>query len=241
VITRAPRPVRVGVSACLLGDAVRYDGGHKRDAILLDRLGPLVEWVKVCPEVESGMGTPREPIQLVNRDGRVRLLAVKTGVDHTPQMTAYSAQRLSELAREDLCGYVLKEDSPSCGMRDVKVHDANGPATRSGVGAFAAALLARFPDLPVEDEGRLADAARLEHFIERIFAYRRLRDLFEERWTVDGLVRFHAEYQAVLMAHSPAACRTLDRLVARAASLPRAEARAQYSRAFMQALAVPRP
>ena len=240
MISRAPRPVRVGVSACLLGDAVRYDGGHKRDAILLHRLGPLVEWVKVCPEVESGMGTPREPIRLVNRDGRVRLLAVKSGADHTTPMAAYAARRLTELAREDLCGYVLKQDSPSCGMRDVKVHNAGGSTTRSGVGAFAAALLARFPDLPVEDEGRLADAARREHFIERIFAYRRLRDLFEGRWTVAGLLRFHTAHTLVLTAHSAAACRALSRLVARAASLPRADVRAQYRAAFMQALAVPR-
>jgi uncharacterized protein YbbK (DUF523 family) len=237
----APKPIRLGVSACLLGDEVRYDGGHKRDAILTERLGPLVEWVKVCPEVEIGMGTPREPIRLTTDDGGIRLVTVTSGVDYTDRMEAYAVRRLNELAHEDLCGYVLKQDSPSCGMQGVTVHDATGRATRSGVGAFAAALLARFPDLPVEEEGRLADAGRLEHFVERIFAYGRLRDLFEGRWTVGGLIRFHAANHVRLMGHSPTACSRLDRLVARASSLPRADVRAQYRAAFMQALAVPCP
>jgi uncharacterized protein YbgA (DUF1722 family)/uncharacterized protein YbbK (DUF523 family) len=221
-----------------LGDAVRYDGGHKRDRFLTDELGPVVEWVKVCPEVECGMGTPREPIRLVNEDGRLRLLTVKSGVDQTTRMTAYAARRLTELADEDLCGYVLKRDSPSCGMTRVKIYDAAGQAARSGVGLFAAALLTRFPDLPVEEEGRLTDPALRENFIERVFACRRLRDLFDGRWTAGDLVRFHTAHKLVLMAHAPAAYAALGRYVARAGSLPRAAARAHYSAAFMQALRV---
>jgi uncharacterized protein YbgA (DUF1722 family)/uncharacterized protein YbbK (DUF523 family) len=229
-------PIRLGVSACLLGDQVRYDGGHKRDTFLMDILGPFVEWVKVCPEVESGMGTPREPVRLVDHAGRIRLLTVESGVDHTDAMTTYAAARVNQLADEDLCGYVLKKGSPSCGMTRVNVYGGGGPAARSGVGVFARALLVRFPDLPVEEEGRLLDPRVRDNFIERIFAYRRLRDLFESRWTVGDLVGFHTAHKLVLMAHSLPAYGRLGRLVARARDVPRATMRADYSAAFMAAL-----
>jgi uncharacterized protein YbgA (DUF1722 family)/uncharacterized protein YbbK (DUF523 family) len=231
-------PIRIGISACLLGDEVRYDGGHKRDAFLTAVLGPFVEWVKVCPEVEIGMGTPREPIRLTAQGGRVRLLAVTSGTDYTDRMDAYAARRVDALARERLCGYVLKKDSPSCGMARVKVHGAKGPPARTGVGRFAAALLDRFPHLPIEEEGRLADPRLRENFIERIFAYRRLRDLFDSTWTVGDLVRFHTAHKLVLLAHSVSAYTRLGRLVARAKSFDRESVRAQYSRGFMNALAI---
>ena len=237
-VSSSSTPIRIGVSACLLGDEVRYDGGHKRDRFLTDVLGPCVEWVKVCPEVEAGMGTPREPIHLVAAHGGVRLLTVKTGIDHTERMTTFAGRRAAELADADLCGYVLKKDSPSCGMTRVKVYDGKGPGQRTGIGLFARALLERFPDLPVEDEGRLFDARLRENFIERVFAYRRLRDLFESRWTVGSLVRFHTAHKLVLMAHSPAAYSRLGRVVAEAKSAPRPEIRAHYSATFMAALAI---
>jgi uncharacterized protein YbbK (DUF523 family) len=173
---RSPAPrIRLGISACLLGDEVRYDGGHKRDPFLTTVLGPLVEWVKVCPEVEAGMGTPREPIHLVNEGGTIRLLTVTTGIDHTASMTAYTARKAHALAAEDLCGFILKAESPSCGPAGVKVHPDAAPATKTGIGLFAQALLARFPDLPIEDEQGLADPQRREQFLERVFAYHRLR------------------------------------------------------------------
>ena len=231
--------IRIGISACLLGDQVRYDGGHKRDGFLADVLGPLVEWVKVCPEVEIGLGTPRESIRLTEENGRIRLLTVKTGIDHTDAMTAYAAQRTKAFAGADLCGYVLKKDSPSCGMTRVKVYRSNGPPARTGVGLFAAALLARLPQLPVEEEGRLQDPRLRENFIERVFAYRRLRDLFESRWTVGDLVRFHTAHKLALLAHSTAAYSRLGRLVAGAAAADREVVRARYSAGFMEALAVP--
>lgn len=230
--------IRLGVSACLLGDEVRYDGGHKRNPFLTDVLGPFVEWVKVCPEVESGMGTPRESVRLVDRDGRLRMVTVKTGVDHTDAMTTYAEARVRQLAAEDLCGYVLKKDSPSCGMTRVKVYSGAGPGTRSGVGVFASALLARFPDLPVEEEGRLVDPRLRENFIERVFAYRRLTDLFETRWTIGDLVEFHTAHKLVLMAHSSPAYGRLGRLVAGAKGLPRARVRAEYGTEFMAALSI---
>jgi uncharacterized protein YbbK (DUF523 family) len=235
-MTVSPR-IRIGVSACLLGDEVRYDGGHKRDPFLTDVLGPIVEWVKVCPEVEIGMGTPRESIRLVDEDGRIRLRTVKSGVDHTDAMTAYAARRTRALAGADLCGYVLKKDSPSCGMARVKVYGGDGPPSRTGVGLFAAALLARFPHLPIEDEGRLSDLRLRENFIERVFAYRRLRDLFESRWTAGDLVRFHKAHKLVLLAHSTQAYSRLGRLVG-ARPIDRKAVRARYSAGFMEALAI---
>jgi uncharacterized protein YbgA (DUF1722 family)/uncharacterized protein YbbK (DUF523 family) len=235
----APSRIRIGISACLLGDQVRYDGGHKRDSFLADVLSPFVEWVRVCPEVEIGMGTPRESIRLTDEGGRIRLLAVATGIDHTDAMTTYAVRRSNALAGADLCGYVLKRDSPSCGMTRVKVYGGKGPPARTGVGLFAAALLARLPHLPIEDEGRLHDPRRRENFIERVFAYRRLRDLFETRWTVGRLVRFHTAHELALLAHSTQACSRLGRLVAAAVSLDREAVRAGYSAGFMEALAVP--
>jgi uncharacterized protein YbgA (DUF1722 family)/uncharacterized protein YbbK (DUF523 family) len=232
-------PIRIGISACLLGEEVRYDGGHKRDPFLTDVLGRFVEWVKVCPEVEIGMTTPREPIHLTQRDGVIRLVAVKSGVDYTGRMDAYAVRRADALARERLSGYVLKKDSPSCGMTRVRVHGGNGPPARDGVGRFARALLARFPQMPIEEEGRLNDPRLRENFIERVFAYRRLRDLFDSAWTLGALVKFHTAHKLVLLSHSTAAYERLGRVVARAKSMDLDTLRDQYTAGFMEALAVP--
>jgi len=236
----SPNPsVRIGVSSCLLGQKVRFDGGHKRDGFLVDTFGRHVEWVPVCPEVEVGMGTPREPIRLVrDHGGGVRLLGVKSATDHTQSMRAWAARRAEALAREDLDGYILKKDSPSCGMERVKVYDLQGPPARTGRGLFAQALTDRLPLLPVEEEGRLSDPRLRENFVERVFAHRRLTALFAGRWTVGALVRFHAAHKLTLLAHSPSGHQSLGRLVAQAASTPRAEVRGHYEEGFMRALAV---
>src|SRR5215212_8256453 len=211
-------PVRIGISACLLGQAVRFDGGHKRDAFLTGTFGRFVEWVPVCPEVECGFGTPREPMRLVRSGRGVRLITVKTGVDLTTQLDSYSSERVSALASENLSGYVLKKDSPSCGLERVKVYDSNKVPDKSGRGLFASRLVERFPELPVEEEGRLADPRLRENFVERVFAYWRLNQLFTPRWTVGALVQFHTAHKLILMAHSPDAYQKLGRLVARAGS-----------------------
>ncbi|HXZ85126.1 MAG TPA: DUF523 and DUF1722 domain-containing protein [Myxococcota bacterium] len=232
-------PLRIGVSACLLGREVRHDGGHKRDRFLSDVLAPHVEWVPVCPEVELGMGVPRPTIRLEQRGGALRLVEPRSGTDHTRAMSAFAARRARELARLELCGYVLKKDSPSCGLERVRVWRPNGRATRSGRGLFAAALLEALPALPVEEEGRLADAALRESFVERIFAYRRLRALFRGRWTTGELVAFHSAHKLLLLAHSELELRKLGRLVAGAKSVGRAQLRARYEARFMAALAHP--
>ena len=167
------KKLRIGISSCLLGDEVRFDGGHKRDMPLIEAFEPYVEWVRVCPEVESGMGVPREPVRLVRDGGDVRMIAVHTRIDHTESMRAFASRRLKALAAMDLRGYVLKADSPSCGPGGVKVYDADGTYERTGAGLFAAALKDAFPGLPIDDEARLAEPGRRDEFLNRVFAYDR--------------------------------------------------------------------
>jgi uncharacterized protein YbgA (DUF1722 family)/uncharacterized protein YbbK (DUF523 family) len=230
-------PIRVGISSCLLGREVRYDGGHKRARLLTDVLARYFEWVPVCPEVELGMGIPREPVQLERAAGAVQMLGARSRRDWTDAMRAFSERRVRALAKLDLCGYVLKKDSPSCGMERVKVR-VGGHARRDGRGLFAEALLDAQPLLPVEEEGRLEDAALRESWIERVFAYRRLRSLFEGRFSLRRLVAFHTAHKLQLLAHSPEAYRALGRLVAGAERIERPELRRRYESGFMRALAV---
>lgn len=236
---RDDAPLRVGISTCLLGEKVRWDGGHKRDRFLTDVLADYVEWVPVCPEVELGMGIPREPVHLARRQGEIRMLGTRSGEDWTRRMEAWSARRTRELEAMDLCGYVLKKDSPSCGMERVKVRSEKGMPKKEGRGVFAGALQDRAPALPVEEEGRLNDPALRENFIERIFAYRRLRSLFAGRWSRGRLVAFHTAHKLQLMAHSTQAYQALGRLVASAKGVPPREIRARYSAEFMAALQRP--
>jgi uncharacterized protein YbgA (DUF1722 family)/uncharacterized protein YbbK (DUF523 family) len=228
--------VRLGVSSCLLGEPVRFDGGHRRDPFLAELLGRHVEWVDVCPEAESGMATPREALRLVRRGGTTRLLTAKTGIDRTPLMQQFVARRLEELSGLDLSGFVLKKDSPSCGLERVKVYGAAGAPVRSGRGVFADALVRRFPGLPIEEEGRLGDPRLRENFVERIFAYQRLSALFRGQWSTGALVRFHTAHKLTLMAHQPAVYAALGRLVATAASMDRLDVQRRYASQFMTAL-----
>jgi len=237
-LTDSNRPIRIGISSCLLGSEVRFDGGHKRDPFLTDLFGRFVEWVPVCPEVEAGFGTPREAMRLVRVRGDVRLITVKTARDVTARLDGYAKRRVVELGSEDLSGYVLKKDSPSCGLERVKVYDAHDVPARTGRGRFASMLIERYPDLPVEEEGRLSDPRLRENFIERVFAYWRLRGLFAGRWNLGALVGFHTAHKLTLMAHSPTAYQQLGRLVARGRSLSAKELERRYRTAFMAALAV---
>jgi uncharacterized protein YbgA (DUF1722 family)/uncharacterized protein YbbK (DUF523 family) len=231
-------PIRIGVSSCLLGAAVRFDGGHKRSDFLVDTLGKFVEFVPVCPEVEIGLGVPRETLRLVRDHQRTRIrLAVKqTGIDLTDLMNSFAEQRVLALGSERLSGYVLKKDSPSCGMEQVRVYGSSGMPRRDGSGLFAAALMRQYPTLPVEEEGRLNDPHLRENFVERVFAYCRLRSFFSSRWTLGGLVRFHTAHKLALMAHSPKAYSELGRCVANVKRQARHEIAQHYELAFMQAL-----
>ena len=176
---------RLGVSACLLGEPVRYNAGHKRDDWLVDVLGPLVEWVAVCPEVEAGFGTPRETMQLVRTGSEgVALLTTETARDVTTTMRRFADGRIEQLARANLDGYVFKADSPSCGVEGVPLivseplsGDLAAGDVSTGSGLFAAALMSRLPDLPIADERRLADPDARRHFVERVFAHHRARKM----------------------------------------------------------------
>jgi uncharacterized protein YbgA (DUF1722 family)/uncharacterized protein YbbK (DUF523 family) len=235
---RSDRPVRVGISSCLLGEEVRFDGGHKRDSLLTDTFGLFVEWVPVCPEVECGFGTPRESMRLTRQGTSVRLVTNKSGRDVTDQLDHYALQRVKALDDERLSGYVLKTDSPSCGLEGVKVYGAHAMPARTGRGLFAARLVERFPHLPVEEEGRLSDPRLRDNFAERVFAYARLQPLFAARWTVGSLVAFHTAHKLILMAHSPRAYQQLGVLVAGAKQTSRPDLERQYTDGFMTALRI---
>lgn len=228
---------RLGISSCLLGEEVRYNGGHKKDDFLLNTLGRFVKWVMVCPEVELGLGTPRESLRLAGSSSGTRLIAPKSGSDHTNAMRRWAKGRLNELDEEDLDGYVLKNGSPSCGLMRVKVYDKNKVPAKNGVGTYAEALVGHSPLLPVEEEGRLRDPTLRENFIERVFAYHRWKRLVVERRVMGKLVEFHTAHKLTLMAHSPKAQRELGRIVASPDKHRVAETFDMYGKAFIEALA----
>ncbi len=231
-------PLRLGVSRCLLGEEVRYDGGHKRDPFLVEILGRYVEWVPVCPEVEAGLGTPREAMRLVLEGHEHRLVTIRTNRDCTEALEDLTERRLDELETLDLCGYVFKKDSPSCGVERVRVFNRHGMPSRNGVGLFAAAFMKRFPLVPVEEEGRLCDPRLRDNFIERVFCYHRWRQLALSSPARQGVVQFHTAHKYLLLAHSRDHYQTLGRLVAQAHRYRPADLVARYGAVFMEALAV---
>jgi uncharacterized protein YbgA (DUF1722 family)/uncharacterized protein YbbK (DUF523 family) len=210
--------VRIGVSSCLLGERVRFDGGHKRDAFLADVFGKYVEWVPVCPEFELGLGIPRETLRLVDNDGSVRLVAPASGADHTKAMEAWAQRRIDQLEKLELCGYVLKRSSPTCGLERVKVYRNTGLLHKNGVGVFASALMRRLGNLPVEEEGRLNDPRLRENFVSSVFSYKRWLELMKSGVTTAKVMEFHARHKFVLMAHSQIGLRRLGNLTTKGAA-----------------------
>jgi uncharacterized protein YbgA (DUF1722 family)/uncharacterized protein YbbK (DUF523 family) len=230
--------IRLGVSSCLLGEEVRFDGGHKHDRFLTDVLGRHVEWVPVCPEVELGLGVPRNTLRLVGTPAAPRLVREKTGEDLTARMQRYAWERVRELAALELDGYVLKRASPSCGLLRVRVYRDTGVPAADGRGLFAEALVTALPALPVEEEGRLNDPALRENFIERVFVSARWRSFVKSSPRPRDLVAFHTAQKFAVLAHSPAHYARLGRLVAAAG---RAFARAtldEYQALLMETCAV---
>jgi uncharacterized protein YbgA (DUF1722 family)/uncharacterized protein YbbK (DUF523 family) len=218
---------RVGVSSCLLGEQVRYDGGHRRHAFVTDVLGPHVDWVPFCPEMAIGLGTPRETLRLTAGD---HLINRSRTADHTAAMAALPLP-------EHIDGYVFKAKSPSCGIRGIpRYDDHQQPVDRHGRGVFAARLMTAFPLLPVEDEGRLTDPGLRDAFAERIFARARLRELFAGSWQPRDLVAFHARHKLQILAHDPGRYRLAGRVAAEAGSRPRAGVQAEYSELFRAAI-----
>jgi uncharacterized protein YbgA (DUF1722 family)/uncharacterized protein YbbK (DUF523 family) len=216
-MTQTPERVRIGVSSCLMGERVRYDGGHKRDAFLVDVFGRFVEWVPVCPEMEMGLGAPRDFLRLVDAGGEVRMIAPTTGTDQTASMNGFLRTRIPGLRREGLAGFIFKRSSPSCGLERVRIYKNDVPAAR-GQGLFAAGITRAFPNLPVEEEGRLNDPRLRENFVTRVFAYQRWMNAHQTRFTRRALMEYHARHKFVLMAHSQQGLRRLGRLLGESGS-----------------------
>ena len=228
--------IKVGISTCLLGEKVRYDGNSKRDSYLVDVIGPFVEWVPVCPEVECGLPIPREAMRLIGNSDALCLVTIKTQKDITPQMDRWLGGKLGQLESESLCGFVFKTKSPSSAMRDAKIYSSKGVPSQKGPGIFARAFMARFPNLPVEDEGRLQDAGLRENFIERIFVLHRWQQLTRDQVRPKDLIEFHTKHKYLIMAHSPQKLSELGRLVAHVKPESLKAALSDYQQLLMETL-----
>lgn len=226
---------KIGISSCLLGEKVRYDGGHKLDRYLTEVLGPLVSYLPVCPEMGADLPVPREPMRLEGDPASPRLVTVSTRIDLTERMTTFCREQAAALEGEELCGFIFKKGSPSSGLHRVKIYNPGG-AVRSGRGLFARAVTERFPNLPVEEEGRLSDPALREHFLERVFACRRWKDFRRDDGGLGGLVKFHACHKLQLMSHNPQLYREIGRLVANGQSLEREALLDRYEGLYMRTL-----
>jgi uncharacterized protein YbgA (DUF1722 family)/uncharacterized protein YbbK (DUF523 family) len=230
------KTIKIGISSCLLGYKVRYDGGHKKDRFLTDTLGQYFEYVPVCPEVEYGLGIPREALRLVGNPESPRLVTTKTHRDHTDRMLRWARKRAIELGREGLCGFIFKSNSPSSGMERVKVYTDKGMPEKKGSGIFARVFMEHFPLIPAEEEGRLHDAKLRENFIERIFTLKRWRELQEKGKSLGKLVDFQTRNKLLILSHSPKHQTTLGKLVAGGKDYSIKELYKKYESLLMEAL-----
>jgi uncharacterized protein YbgA (DUF1722 family)/uncharacterized protein YbbK (DUF523 family) len=237
VTNAAVGPVRILISSCLLGEKVRYDGGHKRDPFLVETLGRFVEYIPVCPEVECGFPVPREAMHLLGNPDAPRLVSAVSGTDYTELMDAWCRKKLRNIEQLDLSGYICKKDSPSSGMERVKVYGKNGIPSKVGSGVFTKAFMEHFPLVPVEEEGRLQDPVLREMFIERVFTLRRFRDSFRQGKSRGALVRFHTDHKLLILSHGRTRYTEMGNVVAQAKDLPLEEAYDRYQRLLMEALA----
>jgi uncharacterized protein YbgA (DUF1722 family)/uncharacterized protein YbbK (DUF523 family) len=232
----AMEKIKLGISTCLLGENVRYDGGHKLDRFLTETLGQYVEYVPVCPEVECGLPIPREALRLVGNPDSPRLVTTRTKQDLTDRMTQWAQKRVDELEKEGLFGFIFKSDSPSSGMERVKVYSDQGMPAKKGIGMFARTFMEHFPLLPVEEEGRLHDPILRENFIERIFTLKRWREIVAQKESRGNLVIFHTRHKLLILSHSPRHYETMGKWVAQAKDLPPKELYQKYQILLMEAL-----
>jgi uncharacterized protein YbbK (DUF523 family)/uncharacterized protein YbgA (DUF1722 family) len=233
--TAGIKAIKIGVSACLLGMRVRYDGGHKHDHYVTETLGRFFEYVPVCPEVEYGLPVPRETLRLMGDPARPRLIASRTGADHTEAMRRWSDAHAHDLSRESLAGFIFKSRSPSCGSKGVAVYHDRGRPGGSGSGIFAAAFICRNPLIPVIDDERLRNRALRERFIDGVLIYTRWQEFLKKGGRLGGLARLHADLKLLILAHSPKHYAMLGRLVAESAAHSRDELYASYVRLLMAA------
>lgn len=226
--------IPVGISSCLLGERVRYDGGHKRDSYIVDTLGRYFEYHRFCPEVAIGLGVPRETIHLSDEGDAIRVVGTKNPtLDVTQKLIGIADEQKNWHA--EICGYIVKKDSPSCGMERVKVYKKRH-VERRGTGFYTKTLMENFPNLPVEEEGRLGDATLRENFIQRVFIYRRWKSLLASGLTWSGLTDFHARHKYILYSHDQQRARTLGQQLAGAHKLPIDEFAEQYVSELMGVL-----
>jgi uncharacterized protein YbgA (DUF1722 family)/uncharacterized protein YbbK (DUF523 family) len=228
--------IKIGISSCLLGKKVRYDGGHKWDRYITDTLGQYFEWLPVCPEVEYGLPIPREAMRLVGDPGSPRLVTIRTGVDHTEGMLKWSEEKLKELEKEELCGFMFKSKSPSSGIGEVKVYTPSGMPRHKGIGIFGGAFMNHFPLIPVIDEGRLHDLSLRENFIERVFVYKRWQEFIEKGSLVKDLIDFHTDHKLLILSHSPRHLHCLGQLVAGSKKYKPQALSSEYIRLLMEGL-----
>jgi uncharacterized protein YbgA (DUF1722 family)/uncharacterized protein YbbK (DUF523 family) len=228
--------IKLGISTCLLGENVRYDGGHKLDRFLTDTLGQYVEYVPVCPEVECGLPIPRESMHLEGDPESPRLVTLRTKQDMTERVVSWAKKRVVELEKEGLCGFIFKSDSPSSGMERVRVYNEKGMPVKKGVGMFARIFMEHFPLLPVEDEGRLHDPNLRENFVERIFTLKRWREVLAKKESRGTVVDFHTQQKLLILSHSPKHYQIMGKLVAEAKDIPLKNLFQQYQTILMEAL-----
>jgi len=207
--------IKIGISSCLLGHKVRYDGGHKHNHYITDTVGQFFQWVPVCPEVERGLSVPREAMHLKGDPESPRLVTIKTGIDYTEKMKNWSEKKLDELSKKELCGFIFKSRSPSSGMQSIKIYTEKGISSKKGVGIFAASFMKRFPLCPAEDDGRLNDSKIRENFIERIFVFNRWHEFIKKSGSYGDLINFHTAHKLLILSHSPKHYTMLGRMIAK--------------------------
>lgn len=228
--------IKIGISSCLLGEKVRYDGGHKLDLYIKETLGQYFEWVSVCPEVEYGLPVPREAMHLIGDPDFPRLVTIHTGVDHTEGMLKWAREKLKKLEKVDICGFIFKSRSPSSGIGGVKVHTPSGMSSRTGAGIFGRAFMRYFPIIPVIDDGRLHDSRLRENFIERVFVYKRCKQILKKSSSIMDLITFHTEHKILILSHSPRHLSSLGKLVASAKKYTKDNLSSEYIKILTEGL-----
>jgi uncharacterized protein YbgA (DUF1722 family)/uncharacterized protein YbbK (DUF523 family) len=230
------KKVKIGISTCLLGEKVRYDGGHKHDRYITDTLGQYFEWVPVCPEVEYGLPVPREAMHLIGNPVSPRLVTVRTGIDHTEGMYKWAENKLRQLEKEALCGFIFKSKSPSSGIGGVKVYTPSGIPSSSGTGIFGGAFMHYFPLIPVIDDGRLHNPNSRENFVDQVFVYNRWKEFLKKDGKIRDLIAFHTDLKLLVLSHSPKHYNALGKIVAQAKKYGTDVLYSEYIKILMEGL-----
>ncbi|OGW42703.1 MAG: hypothetical protein A2Y66_02910 [Nitrospirae bacterium RBG_13_41_22] len=228
--------IKIGISTCLLGEKVRYDGGHKLDRYITDTLGHYFEWVPVCPEVEYGLPVPRESMHLIGDPASPRLVTVRTGIDHTEGMKKWAENKLRQLEKENLCGFIFRSRSPSSGIGGIKVYTSSGMPSNRGTGIFGGAFMRYFPLIPVIDDGRLHNPNLRENFIERVLVFKRWKEFLKNSSKIGNLIAFHTNLKLLILSHSPKHYDALGKLVAQAGKYHAYVLYSEYIRILMDGL-----